>query len=188
MDRAKPIDTKTEALSLVDQERNRQEKKWGQQNHAPQYWVGILGEEYGEYCQAVNETVFDNGATERKKGGMDNMIKELTHVAAVAVAAIESLLRPEYETPSNTVKETPESLKTPNACKNCWCHGCGNFEDCIVEMEGYDPESEPCPCDGCGGDQRYMPKENPPMCGRYMEDYMVNGERILSNKKELPKC
>jgi hypothetical protein len=84
---------RNQALALIEKERERQDAKWGEQNHAPQYWVGILGEEYGEYCQAVNETVFDNGKIERLKGGTDNMITELTHVAAVAVSAIECLLR-----------------------------------------------------------------------------------------------
>ena len=59
----------------------------------PQYWTGILGEEYGEYCQAVNETVFYNGEEARKKGGYDNMMKELSHVAAVAIGAMEALMR-----------------------------------------------------------------------------------------------
>jgi len=85
--------TRQKALQLVNQERNRQDEKWGEQNHPPQYWTGILGEEFGEYCQAVNETVFDNGAEARKKGGYDNMMKELTQVAAVAVGAMEALMR-----------------------------------------------------------------------------------------------
>jgi hypothetical protein len=85
--------TRCEAFQLVNQERDRQDKKWGEQNHQPQYWTGILGEEYGEYCQAVNETVFYNGEEARKKGGYDNMMKELTHVAAVAIGAMEALMR-----------------------------------------------------------------------------------------------
>jgi len=80
------------ALKLVDAERNRQDEKWGQQNHAQQAWVGILGEEYGEYCQAVNETYLNN-ATKKNEGGYENLLKELTHVAAVAVGAMESLMR-----------------------------------------------------------------------------------------------
>lgn len=85
--------TRHEALALVNRERNRQDAKWGEQNHPPQYWTGILGEEYGEYCQAVNETVFYNGEEARKKGGYDNMMKELSHVAAVAIGAMEALMR-----------------------------------------------------------------------------------------------
>ena len=91
----KHTNTRIAALQLVDNERNRQDAKWGEQNHAPERWVGILGEEYGEYCQAVNETVFDNGPKARLKGGTENMIRELTHVAAVAVGAIECLMRAE---------------------------------------------------------------------------------------------
>ncbi len=86
-------DTRYEALTMVIEERDRQDAKWGQQDHTPAVWVGILGEEFGEYCQAVNETVFDNGPQERAKGGIENMKKELSHVAAVAVAHIECLIR-----------------------------------------------------------------------------------------------
>lgn len=53
-------------------------------------WTGILGEEYGELCQAINETIFYNGTD---KGGYDNMRKEAIHVAAVAIAFVEYLVR-----------------------------------------------------------------------------------------------
>ena len=88
-----PMEFRGKALVLIHDERNRQDAKWGEQNHPPEKWVGILGEEFGEYCQAVNETVFDNGETERPKGGYDQMMEELTHVAAVAIGAMESLMR-----------------------------------------------------------------------------------------------
>ena len=84
--------TRGKALLLVDNERDRQDAKWGTQNHAQQAWVGILGEEFGEYCQAVNETYLAN-ATKKHEGGYDRMMTELTHVAAVAVGAMESLMR-----------------------------------------------------------------------------------------------
>jgi NTP pyrophosphatase (non-canonical NTP hydrolase) len=74
-------------------ERIRQDAKWGQQNHEPALWLGILGEEFGELCQAVNETVFDNGAEERAKGGYANMRAEATQIAAVAIAFVEMLDR-----------------------------------------------------------------------------------------------
>ena len=90
------------ALELISAERNRQDAIWGEQNHEPQYWVGILGEEFGEYCQAVNETVFDNGPEAREKGGYENMLKELVHVAAVAVSAIEALMRDKKEARDET--------------------------------------------------------------------------------------
>ena len=101
----KPNYARATAFVLISKERDRQDNKWGEQNHPPQFWTGILGEEYGEYCQAVNETVFDNGPEERKKGGRENMIKELTHVAAVAVGAIESLMREKIRE-EGTIHET----------------------------------------------------------------------------------
>jgi NTP pyrophosphatase (non-canonical NTP hydrolase) len=81
------------AISSVIAERARQDAKWGQQNHDPVYWLGILGEEFGELCQAINETVFDNGPEERAKGGYANMRAEAVQVAAVAVAFVEMLDR-----------------------------------------------------------------------------------------------
>ena len=82
-----------DVIKAVLAERQRQDEKWGEQNHLPQFWTGILGEEYGELCQAINETVFDNGEEERKKGGYENMFREAIHVAAVAVGFLECLER-----------------------------------------------------------------------------------------------
>lgn len=77
----------------VRDERNLQEKKWGahSKNH-PFEWMSILGEEYGELCQAVNESCFKN-PTHPERGGTAKMIAEATQVAAVAVAFIEQLLK-----------------------------------------------------------------------------------------------
>lgn len=52
------------AINSVIKELERQDKKWGEQNHHPSIWLGILGEEFGELAQAINETVFDNGPKE----------------------------------------------------------------------------------------------------------------------------
>lgn len=81
------------ALQSVISERQRQDEKWGQQNHELMAWMGILGEEFGELCQAVNETHFNNGPEERAKGGYANMRAEAVQVAAVAVQFIEALDR-----------------------------------------------------------------------------------------------
>lgn len=78
-------------LEAIKQERNRQDEKWGEQNHYPQIWVGILGEEYGEFCEAVIETVLLGAHPE--KGGYANMKKEAIHVAAVALGFLECLER-----------------------------------------------------------------------------------------------
>jgi hypothetical protein len=82
-----------EVIQAVLTERHRQDQKWGEQNHYPYYWTGILGEEFGEFCEAVNETVFDNGSD---KGGYENMKTEAIHVAAVAIGFLECLERNKY--------------------------------------------------------------------------------------------
>jgi NTP pyrophosphatase (non-canonical NTP hydrolase) len=81
------------AVQDVIKERKRQDHKWGEQNHHPVIWTGILGEEFGELCQAINETHFDNGTEAKKKGGYENMRAEAIQVAAVAIAFIEMLDR-----------------------------------------------------------------------------------------------
>ena len=65
------------AVTSVIEERKRQHKLWGEQNHAPAFWLSILGEEFGEVCKAVYEK---NDAA---------YLEELVHVAAVAVQMIE---------------------------------------------------------------------------------------------------
>lgn len=79
------------ALGLVMAERQRQNSLWGDQsgNH-PFEWMSILGEEYGELCEAVNETCFSN-ATHPERGGYEKIKREATQVAAVAVAIIEAM-------------------------------------------------------------------------------------------------
>ena len=70
-------------------ERSKQEKKWGQQLHDPAIWLAILSEEVGEAASAIlcMEFTGDMKEKQRKK----DYRQELIHVAAVAVAAIESL-------------------------------------------------------------------------------------------------
>jgi hypothetical protein len=79
-----------QAFEIVRKERDRQDSKWGEQNHFVDKWTGIIGEEFGELCEAINETVFDNGSD---KGGYENMMKEASHVAATAIGLMECLLR-----------------------------------------------------------------------------------------------
>ena len=87
--------TSKTAVGDIQMERSRQDRKWGEQNHHPMVWLSILGEEFGELCQAVNETVFDNGPQATLKGGRGNMRKEAVQVAAVAQALVEYLDRTE---------------------------------------------------------------------------------------------
>ena len=77
-----------DALSLVDEERNRQVEKWGTQRLSWVEWVSILAEEVGEFAQQANEVHFDPTGCLDKEG----LLLEVTQVAAVAVAIIEHLL------------------------------------------------------------------------------------------------
>lgn len=81
------------ALEAVRAERQRQDALWGDQSgHSLFEWMSILGEEYGELCEAVNETCFKNCA-HPDRGGYENIIKEGTQVAAVALEIIEAAYR-----------------------------------------------------------------------------------------------
>lgn len=80
-------DVQRDIFKSVLYERYRQDNKWGEQNHVLERWTGILGEEYGELCEAINETIF----VDCTNGGYETMKKEAVHVAAVAIAFIEYL-------------------------------------------------------------------------------------------------
>lgn len=71
-------------------ERIRQDEKWGQQDHSPMEWLCILGEEVGEANKAVLEAHFPGY---ERRGDLSGYRAELVQVAAVAIAAIESLDR-----------------------------------------------------------------------------------------------
>ena len=90
-----PFDMK--GIKLVVTERERQIDLWGDQsgNH-PFEWMAILGEEYGELCEAVNETCFQN-PKHPERGGKPNIVKEAVHVAAVAIAIAEAAMKGETE-------------------------------------------------------------------------------------------
>ena len=73
------------AVRSVLAERARQDAKWGVQDHAAEMWLVILGEEYGEACQAALSDRF-GGNAEKPCG---QLRAEIVQVAAVAIAMIE---------------------------------------------------------------------------------------------------
>lgn len=73
----------------IADERSAQDVKWGEQNHSPPVWLTILGEEYGEACEQTLSMVFYPSNLE----AASNYRRELIQIAAVAIAAIESLDR-----------------------------------------------------------------------------------------------
>lgn len=70
------------ALLNVLEERDKQDAKWGQQDHVPLKWMMILQEELGEAAKAILEA--DDEWDESKYRD------EMVQVAAVALAAVES--------------------------------------------------------------------------------------------------
>lgn len=81
-----------EAMQDVISERWRQHEKWGIQNHAPAEWAALIGEEYGELCEAINETTLDN-ADKPERGGIDKMRVEAVQLAALSMQFVEYLNR-----------------------------------------------------------------------------------------------
>lgn len=69
------------AYDLIRQERERQDEKWGEQNHLPSMWMLIAQEEMGEVAKAI---------LERKP---DEYRQELIQAAAVLTAWLECELR-----------------------------------------------------------------------------------------------
>ena len=83
-----PIDPviQAKAIAHIGEERQRQQRKWGEQNHDMPTWLCILHEETGELSEAV---------LHRKFGGPEAMgeLQEAVQVAAVALQIVEFLLR-----------------------------------------------------------------------------------------------
>ena len=79
-------------LLQIVKEREQQDHKWGEQNHDDMMWATILGEEFGEACQAALEARFQSIKWDRDqaKGCLRD---ELLQVAAVAVAWVECMDR-----------------------------------------------------------------------------------------------
>jgi hypothetical protein len=76
-------------LKDVADERYAQLEKWGVQRHENAgYWLSILGEEFGEVCEAAGPVM---GLGTRKESDADDLYTELIQVAAVAIAWAEQL-------------------------------------------------------------------------------------------------
>lgn len=83
-------------LNEVQAERERQDAKWGEQNHEPFRYLAILGEEVGESNNAAIEAFqWKVGTWDAEK--LVEYRKELIQVAAVAVAMVECLDRKTWE-------------------------------------------------------------------------------------------
>lgn len=77
-----------EYLKEIVEERQNQDKKWGEQNHSPLLWLSIIGEEYGEMCKEANEFGFSNDLQR-----ISDLKTEAIQCAACCIAMIESIDR-----------------------------------------------------------------------------------------------
>lgn len=88
-------------LNEIRVEREKQNSKWGEQNHSIIEWQAILMEEVGEAAKEATDFHFKNKAEpyytgnfeDRQKQRLKDYRKELIQTAAVAVQMIECLDR-----------------------------------------------------------------------------------------------
>ncbi len=81
-------------LQEIILERKRQDAKWGEQNHSPHVWLTILTEEVGEFAQATLAANF--GTARLQPTALEDMRREVIHIAAVAVAIAECIDRDKW--------------------------------------------------------------------------------------------
>lgn len=87
-----------EAMRPILAERMAQNDRWGEQNHTPMEWMAILTEEVGEAMkEALEEHWLGVHYFDKREEVLRRYRAELIQVAAVAVAALESLDRNELK-------------------------------------------------------------------------------------------
>lgn len=84
------LNNRTKVINDIHQERATQIRKWGEQYHNYATWYTILGEEFGEVGQAIQQ-----GSVAHKSTDADDLYKELIQVAAVATAIAEQVIKDE---------------------------------------------------------------------------------------------
>ena len=69
-------------LANIIRERERQDDLWGkatERDYTPEKWLAVLVEEVGEVAKSIQD------------GSVENLKEELTQVAAVAIAFLETI-------------------------------------------------------------------------------------------------
>ena len=85
---------RSEIFKAISNERDRQEQKWGEQNHSDLKWLAILMEEVGEVAQTILQREEKNHPTKScNKLAFKLRNEELEQVAAVCIAWMEKLAR-----------------------------------------------------------------------------------------------
>jgi NTP pyrophosphatase (non-canonical NTP hydrolase) len=81
---------RTRIFQDINDERERQERKWGSQLHSWPVWAAILAEESGEVAEACLQAHW------QEQGGMEHLREELVQAAAVAIQMLEKLDSGDY--------------------------------------------------------------------------------------------
>ena len=89
------------AVLDVLQERNRQDRMWGEQNHDPFTYLTILLEEVGEFSEEALTLRFHP-----TNGSLEDLRTEAVQVAAVALAIVECLDRERWSFPTAGLPES----------------------------------------------------------------------------------
>ncbi len=115
-----------DVLERIRLERQRQDRKWGEQNHDDFTWNTILSEEVGEAAKA---------ALHKRFGGSDsaNLITELVKVAAVAVSWIECICRNRPICPECFEKGLEAPHPDDGSGANFRCAFCDSYTDAPFE-------------------------------------------------------
>lgn len=95
-------------LNLIRAELERQNNKWGEQNHDDYRWLAILIEEVGEAAQAILHDEFGGSHAGTAK-------TELVHVAAVAVQWLECMERRQLTLRATDAEDSAPSQAVSNA-------------------------------------------------------------------------
>ena len=94
------VEDQNRAVEAVIEERNRQDEKWGVQNHSQFTWQVIQDEENGEIAQAILNLESYFHTPNPDVGVLDTLRKrlaeELIQNAAVALARLECAYRQGY--------------------------------------------------------------------------------------------
>jgi len=80
--------TREEIFEAINAERDRQDAKFGEQNHRMDMWMCIIGEEYGEAQECVVRLLGGEGGKT-----WSDFEKEMIQTIAVSVSALESYYR-----------------------------------------------------------------------------------------------
>lgn len=146
-------------------ERRRQDKKWGEQNHGLCGWIAILTEEVGEAAREACDYELNNDPI--GENTLDRYREELIQVAAVAIAAIECLDRKRFQELQKQYDSLPDASDAVRAYSKEMKR--------VIEESRHNPQNSVSPdtlrrvpCPACADTGKLL-HEDPANPGAYLE-------------------